>query len=276
MTTHPLVVRADEPSRIVALDWGLATTLLALGITPVGVPAPHYCNLYTVAPNLPASVTDVGLLFMPNEELIYELHPDMILIPPALVPERAVLSRTGPLAVFNLAPVLADPYGAARVETRRLATSLGRAMAGEALVAAAEQAITQAGATLTGVYDGRSVYLINMIDGRHVRIFGQGSLYQPILQALGLRNAWSSRTSFLPINETALAIEPEARIVVLDSVGDMTTPASLATDPVWQALPAVHAGRVARMGAVLENGGLPAARRFAQLLPKALLGEGHV
>lgn len=276
LATQPIAARSGTQSRIVALDWGLAITLLALGITPLGVPAPHYCDLYAGAPRLPASVIDVGLLFAPNQELIYELHPDLILIPPALLPARAMLGHCGPVTVANIAPLTADPYSAARTETQRLARVLGRAGAAATLISDTERAIAAAKAAILQSGRQRPIYLINMIDNRHLRVFGPGSLYGAVLQRLGIANAWPHPSDFLPLGLEALTDEPEAGIVILTSAGDLTTPASLAANPLWQALPAVRAGRVTRIGAVLATGGLPAAQRFANLLASAVLGPQHV
>ncbi|MCB8883597.1 ABC transporter substrate-binding protein [Acidisoma cellulosilytica] len=262
--------QAAVPHRLAVLDWGLAATVLSLGVTPIAVPAIAFYDRNLVDPVMPPGVVDVGLLFTPNFELLFELAPDLILIPPGLVSARSALARTGPVAVFNLNPFGGEPYTQARAETIRLAGALGRASSATALLAQTEVRIDQAKASLHG-YDRRPVYVINMLDGQHIRIFGKHTLYQDVLDLMGVRNAWSRPSTFLPVGIEALTEVPDARIVIVASVGDMTTPAQLAASPFWSALPSVRAGRVHRIGSVFPMGGVPSAARFATLLSAALL-----
>jgi ABC-type Fe3+-hydroxamate transport system substrate-binding protein len=244
--------------------------VLSLGVAPVGVPAIAFYNRNVVDPAMPPGVVDVGLLFTPNFELLFELAPDLIVIPPGLLPARAALARTGPVAVFNINPTGQGPYKSSCAETMRLAGMLGREPQGVALLTRTAARIDQASGSL-GRADHRPIYLINMLDGRHVRIFGRNSLYQDVLDRLGLTNAWRRPSTFLPVGIETLTEQPDARIVIIASIGDLTTPAQLAASPFWSALPSVRAGRVHRIGSVFPMGGLPSAARFANLLTGALL-----
>ncbi len=75
-------------------------------------------------------------------------------------------------------------------------------------------------------------------------------------------------TAAAPLGIEVLARVPEAAIVVVGPLPEEARRA-LATGPVWKALPAAKAGRVAVLPPVNHYGGLPAARRFARLLAAA-------
>ncbi len=262
-------VEAAVP-RLAVLDWGLAATVLALGITPIGVPAIPFYNRNVVDPAMPAQVVDVGLLFTPNFELLLELAPDRILVTPALLPARDALEQVAPLVIASLVSAAGDQYQQARAATMALAKALGREAAGLDLVARTDVIIERLRKTLSEVAH-RPVCLINLLDGRHIRIFGSGTLYQSVLDRLGLVNAWHRPSTFVPVGVETLADLPEASIIVIGSPADLANPAILGVNPFWNALPAVRAGRVQRISSVLVSGGIPAAGRLAQMLGSVLL-----
>ena len=116
----------------------------------------------------------------------------------------------------------------------------------------------------------RRVCLINLLGGRHIRIFGSGTLYQSVLDRLGLVNAWHRPSTFVPVGVETLADLPEASIIVIGSPADLANLATLGANPFWNALPAVRAGRVQRISSVLVSGGIPAAGMLAQMLGSVL------
>ncbi len=64
--------------------------LLSLGVAPVGLPAPAWYTSGIVELPLPSGVVDVGLLFQPNYDLLYELRPDLIVVTPTHASVRAL------------------------------------------------------------------------------------------------------------------------------------------------------------------------------------------
>ncbi len=269
---RPQLLRAAPGMRVAVLDWGLAETCLALGCVPAGVPAPPWYDRYAVEPPMPPGVPDVGLLFTPNLELLQELAPDAVLISPLLALLRGHLERIAPLIVASVYRPAPGAYDWAQAETRRLAERLGRAAAGAALEADCRATLAQARAALAG-YDGRPLYVLSVLDAQHVNVFGRNSLHHDVLLRLGLRNAWDGDTAgeFATLGIERLVQTPEARIIAI-AAGGGDRLGAVAASPLWQALPAVRAGRVLPVGPVLGSGGLPAARRFARLLASALAG----
>ncbi len=272
---RPTATRAASALRVAVLDWGLAETCLALGCVPAGVPAPFWYDRYAVEPPMPPGVPDVGLLFTPNFELLQELAPDAVLIPPLLGVLRGHLERIAPLIVASLYRPAPGAYLLAQQETRTLARRLNLPFAGDALADRCDAAMARARDRLS-TYDGRPLYLLSVLDDRHVNVFGPNSLHHDVLTRLGLHNAWEGSGitggEFATVGVEQLAKVPEARIIAI-TPGCGNRFDAIAANSLWQTLAPVRAGRVVSLAPVLGSGGLPAAARLADLLAAAL-GQG--
>ncbi|MGP6248994.1 ABC transporter substrate-binding protein, partial [Aeromonas salmonicida subsp. salmonicida] len=88
--------------RIATVDWTIAETLLALGVTPLAVGDVSAYRAWVGEPLLPADVVDIGLRAQPNRELLAELKPDRILISPLAAPLAPTLSRIAPVQSIAL------------------------------------------------------------------------------------------------------------------------------------------------------------------------------
>ena len=65
---------AHGAPRVVVLDWPLTEIVLSLGVVPVGVARPPWYMRVDGDPPLPSGVTDTGLLFQPNFEVLDALN----------------------------------------------------------------------------------------------------------------------------------------------------------------------------------------------------------
>ena len=260
-------------ARVVALDFGLAQTLLALGVVPAGLPSPAQYREWVVEPPLPAGVADIGGRSQPNMEALAELAPDLIL---TVAEHDAILPRLQAIAPVLRLPIyteLQDPWRLSEAAARAIGAAIGRREAAERLIAATDSRYAEARTALAG-RSVRPLLLASFLDPRHIRLYGAGSILQAALDRLGLRNAWSGRTgiwgsatvgldTLAPLTDAALfAIDPQPPAIE----------AVLAASPLWQALPLVRDGRVFTLPPVLMFGTLPAADRFASLLLPRLTG----
>ena len=120
--------------------------------------------------------------------------------------------------------------------------------------------------------------VVQFIDERHVRVFGRHSLFEAVMQRLGLRNAWQGETNAWGFSvaslEQFLAI-PEARLVVVDPI-PVGVSEKLQEPGLWQHLPLVQNAPVLHLPATWSFGGMLAARRFATLLGEALQEQASV
>lgn len=262
----------ERPVRVVSLDYALTETLLELGVEPVGVPDLDGYDRWVVEPELPPDVVDVGSTFDPNVELIQQLDPDLILTTPFLAGVRHRLDRIAPtvsLAIYS--PGDGGAYESAKEVTRRLGERLGREEAARDLIRRVDSTLARAREALRPHRDG-PVYLVRFMDPRHVRVFGEESLFDDVMERVEIPNAWRGETNywgFSTVGIEALATGRPARLFYLDPPprGVLST---LEESGLWSRLSFVEAGRVHPFPTVLQFGGLPSAERFARLLVERL------
>jgi len=146
-----LVTATDATSatpRIATVDWTIAETLLALGVTPmaVGDVAPY--RAWVGEPQLPAGVIDIGLRAQPNRELLAELKPDLILISPLAAPLAPTLSRIAPVHSIALYEPGTDLWLRLREATLTIAALVNKETEAERQLAALDQADADTAAPL--------------------------------------------------------------------------------------------------------------------------------
>ena len=264
---------AHQP-RIAVIDWGLTETLLGLGVTPIAVAQTEGYRRWVQAPELPASVADLGLRVEPNLELLSQLKPDMILITPQFAASRPQLERIAPVHMLAIYTPEAEAYIGAQRVTRELAELLGREAQGEAMIARIDATMARVKERLAS----RALppfYVLTFLDERHVRLFGKQSIYQGVLDRVGLRNAWSGPTNYWGFSQQGierLAEEPGAALLYLEPMPPGTAE-GLAASALWQQLPAVREQRLYGLPPVWSFNGLMAAERFANLLEARLAPE---
>ncbi|MGE4373787.1 MAG: ABC transporter substrate-binding protein [Xanthobacter sp.] len=270
--------------RIVAMDFGLAETLIEMGAPPVAVPNPASWADWVVEPPLPATVVNLGTDREPNLELLATLKPDLIVTTPYLAAIRPVLERFAPTRTFSIyAPPGGHPFDLSIAATRDLAALIARPEAGEALIARAEETMAQAKRQLEAAGAGKApLMVVSFLDANHARIYGAGSLFGDVMTRCGLDNGWTRHSNYWGFNTVgieALAQNPTSRLLYLEPVSPDTL-RKLDESPLWNSLPFVQAGHVQRLPPVLMFGMLPSAMRFARqlvrhLAPDAGEGGGH-
>lgn len=267
-TLVTLPAHAMPTPRIVSLDYGVATTLMALGIEPVGVADAVDWEVWVVEPKLPDRVIDVGNDLQPNLELLAAMKPDLILTTPYLAASDAALAQIAPVTRITVYVEGPPPLERAIAETARLGTILGREREAEAFLATAEAEFAECRAQLARIAPP-PVALVSFVDPRHARVYGAHGLFDDVLQRIGIKNAWQGPSSFWGFHTIALeelaAVPPETRLIAIEPVLPDVEP-TLARSPLWNELPFVEAGRVSRVPAVLMFGMVPAALRCARLL----------
>ena len=260
MLTGPAAFAA-APGRIVVLDWALAETLVALGVAPLAVAeAPLYAKR-VVQPALPAKTRDVGLRNWPNLEALRALRPDLILTLQGYGVPIARLEQIGPVRALPLYTAERQPLRLATAAARDLATLIGRETACARLLAQLDQALTPAPKA------DAPVLILKFADDRVLDIYGPGSLFDDVLRAKVLRNAWQGPTNiwgFASAGIEVLARYPEARLLIIEPL-----PVGLSASALWQAMPQVRAGRVSILPATWVFGAVPSALRFAGFLEQA-------
>ena len=256
--------------RIATVDWTIAETLLALGVTPLAVGDVSAYRAWVGEPLLPADVVDIGLRAQPNRELLAELKPNRILISPLAAPLAPTLSRIAPVQSIALYDPQTDLWQRLHEATLTIAALVNKTAEANVLLTDLNRELEQMKQTLPAELP--PLLVVQFIDERHVRVFGRHSLFEAVMQRLGLRNAWQGETNAWGFSvaslEQFLSI-PEARLVVVDPI-PVGVSERLQEPGLWQHLPLVQQAPVLHLPAVWSFGGVLAARRFATLLSEAL------
>ena len=261
--------------RIATVDWTIAETLLALGVTPLAVGDAGPYQAWVGEPRLPAGVVDIGLRTQPNRELLAELKPDHILISPLAAPLAPTLSRIAPVSTIALYDGQTDLWQRLHEVTLTLARMVGKTAEGERLLAGLDRDLAKMQGRLPA--DLPPLLVVQFIDERHVRVFGRHSLFEAVMTRLGLRNGWQEQTNdwgFSVVSIEQFMALPTARLVVVDPI-PVGVSERLQEPGLWQHLPLVRQAPVLHLPAVWSFGGVLAARRFAGLLSEALLQDAE-
>lgn len=260
--------------RVVSLDYGLASTLLSLGLPPVGISDLADWGRWVVEPVMPRSVVDIGSAYEIDFEILIQLKPDVILTTPyldELLPRLQPIAKVLRLEIFTTdsGPVLPSAIAA----TRKLAAELGRENEAELFVARSDAFFGQCRERLAG-RAVPPVALVTFMDERHARIYSSPGLFHNALERIGVRNAWTRQSNYwgfetIGIEQLSAIADPDARLIVFDPVPPDVLP-KLADSPLWQALPFSQPGHMSVVPPALMFGMVNEAMRFAGLVTNAL------
>lgn len=270
--------QARAAGGICALDWTSAQALLSLGIVPHGLPEIDRYRRSVIEPAVPEGVPDIGARAEPNLELLDRLAPARFVTDGMLSAVRGRLERIAPLILYQSFDTGSGEsegrngqLAFAIASLRGLAGELGVPEAAELAVARLDRALDEARARLTGVVT-RPLYVLSVLDGRRVLIHGRNSLYQALLDRLGIANAWTGPSGpygHATVTMDRLTGRPEAGLVNIGSEGKRALEA-LAALPLFAGLPFLREGRVTILPPILFYGGVPTAERFVRLLGERL------
>lgn len=260
--------------RIVSLDYGVASTLLSLGVTPVGVSDLADWSKWVVEPVMPGSVNDLGNSFEVNFEILRALNPDVILTTPfldELLPKLEPLAKTVRLDVFS--PEAGPALPAAITATRKLAAILGREKQADIFLDQSEDVFRSCRALLAK-RSPPALGLISFMDARHARIYSSPGLFDGVLQRLGLTNAWTEPSNYwgfetIGIEELSGVADPNAMLLAFEPVPGDVLP-KLAESPLWNRLAFSRPGHLLILPSVLMFGMVNEALRLARLLTDIL------
>lgn len=265
---------AARGPRLAAVDWAMAETAMALGHPPVALAELiAFRDAAVVQP--PQGTIDLGLRGMPNLEALSLVAPDLILSSSYYSADQPRLERIAPVFTRTLYAAGEPAFPKVMTLLAELAERLDNPAAGTRAQAAA-QAEFAALAVRAQPFAARDCLMFELGDSRHIRVFGDDSLFNGALEAIGLRNAWAARTRFAfaaPVPLERLAEFPEARLVIAGDIPPQVE-RGLRSAALWNSLPPVREGRVCRLPQLRPFAGIPSALRFAHELVTSLEGRG--
>ncbi len=271
----------DEPAvnpqslRVMSVDWSQTETLLALGITPIASAQQADYNAWVKSPRLPDSTVDVGLRNQPNVERLAELDLDTIFLSPRFASLEPQLSKITAVKILGLYKVGEVDWSAVVDFTRRMASQIDALPQAERLITRSENRLSELKQRLPANLP--PVVLVQFMDSKHVRVFGDNSIYQVALDQLGIENGWQQATNAWGFALTGVDKLQglEGQIVVVDPL-PLGVKAHLNTNQYWQYLVRESGHPALSIDAVWSFGSMLSAVRFAELLSAALMSSKHV
>ncbi|WP_162500912.1 ABC transporter substrate-binding protein [Modicisalibacter coralii] len=263
---------------LATFDFAIAETLDAIGHPPTFVSGLAGYETYSRQPDIIPTATDLGYRHLPNLELLASQPPDAILIsPPAhvnLIPKLRKIADVKEYPLYNNYPGKAaiDHWQILEDLTRQLGALTKDPPAAEQYIARTDRHFDELINRLGNV--DSPVLIVRLMDERHARVYGHGSVEGMVLKRLGLHNAWEGKLGnwgFTTVTARAL-LDIKARIVFLDSPYDPPGgQRKLLQKGLWQHWPSVLRNDYAILSLDYWSwGGFPAARRFANSLVDGL------
>ncbi|MFP4138364.1 MAG: iron-siderophore ABC transporter substrate-binding protein [Halomonas sp.] len=257
------------PPRLATLDWTLAETLVALEAPPLAVAQVDAYHAWVEEPALPDTTIDLGLRSQPSLELLASLEPERILISPMFANLAPRLERIAPVESLPLYSPERDTWAEMRELTLSLGELVDRPEAAKELIETTEAKLDKLSQEVAG--DRPPLLIVQFMDERHVRVFGDNGLFEAVLDRLGLDNAWSGDTNAWGYSlvgiETLAGLD--ARLVVVEPYPAGVREA-LDDSGLWQHLVESSRGAPIVLPPAWSFGALPSAARFADQLVSAL------
>ncbi|MBM7046478.1 iron-siderophore ABC transporter substrate-binding protein [Rhizobium lusitanum] len=254
---------------IASLDYGLASTLLALGVTPAAIASLADWDRWVVEPKMPAGVVDLGTTNEINLEILASLKPALILTTPYLAPLKPRLEAISPIMELTIYAEGGEALQRSIEATRLLAAAIGRQQQAEDFLTQSEQFFDDC-ASRVNKLKPPPLTLVNFVDQRHARIYGGTGLYQNVMTRIGLRNAWTGTGNFWGFETIGLeqlaTLDQSLRLIAFEPLIPPNILDNLQDSPLWTSLPFVQAGRVSVLPGTLMFGMVQEAERFARIL----------
>ncbi|GGN18191.1 MULTISPECIES: ABC transporter substrate-binding protein [Marinomonas] len=270
--TTPFVSAQEQDMKVAVIDWTQIETLLALGIQPIGAAQVADYNAWVKSPTIPAITADLGLRTQPNLERLSELKPERIFISPMFQSLAPQLSRIAPVTSIALYKKDNVSWQALKTYTRTIAKDTNKEDAAEALIQSAQNKLAEL--TTQVPANAAPLLMVQFMDARHVRVFGNNSMYKIAANQIGLKNAWQGDTNSWGFSLVGIdkLLGIKGQIVVIEPLpaGVMT---NLQQDAFWQYLVTQTGHPMLTIAPVWSFGAIPSTVRFATLLTAALNKE---
>ncbi|EHJ93415.1 ABC transporter substrate-binding protein [Vreelandella boliviensis] len=260
---------AEESKKLVVFDYAIADTLSALHQPPLAMAGLAQYRRFYREPLLPYT-RELGQRFQPNFEYLASLEPDAILIsPPAHLNLEGKLSHIADVIKIPLFGENLNIWQNLEQLTKEVGELSGQQQQAEELIDSVEARMSEIAAQIER--SDKSLFVAEILDDRHLRLYGAGSLEDMVLTRLGLENAWQGPTnewgfSILTISE---AFQLEGRFILLrPAYSKYLTDSALPTSGLWQHW--LNDTPVSIEANYWPWGGFFSALRFAELLVEAL------
>ena len=240
-------------TKVVALEWNAAESLVSLGVMPTGVADVAGYGDYVKAAPLDEGVTDVGGRGEPSVDAIAGLAPDLVVTTNDLA-DTAIkqIEKIAPVLVIRGADA-SDNMGQMEKNLDAIATLTGTEAEAKTLVSDMDDKIAEGKAALEAADLSGAGFALSdnySYNGEiTIRPFLKGALLSDVAEKLGLVNAWTGEGDadygLGSADVEALTTLPaDVKYLSFSSPdGDIYTN-ELAANPIWTSLPFVQSGDV--------------------------------
>lgn len=260
---------------VLTLDFAIAETLFEILDSPVAMGGVNNYKSWTGEGSTPLSLVNIGTIPQPNKELISTINITTILSPPQyrhLEDSLAKIASVEQLSPYNDNPI--TNWEKMIAFTEDIGSYVDREREANLLILESEEHFRRLLSNSSSI--SSPLLIVQFLDERHVRIYGENSLPGTVLDQLGLDNAWdgpSNRWGVSTINISEL-FNYDTNLVIIDTSHLPSRKAvqeSIMTSDLWNRLPSVQKNKTALIDANFwVFGAIPSAIRFADSLFYAL------
>ena len=248
-------IKLEKPAtRVVALEWGEAESLVSLGAGLVGVADKKGFATWDKAVTLPAGVKDVGVRGEPSIDSIVALQPDLVVANGAdgATPMVTQIEKYVPVLLTKGADA-SDDWARLQGDVLMMATATGTEAKGNELLQQMDTTLAEGKTAIAAAGNGGRPFL--MADGWKegstvsIRMFAEGSEVSVIGERLGLVNAWKQKgDKAWGLGQTDVEglsgyKDPELHFFYSASEDDVFAD-GLDTSKIWTGLPFVQEGNL--------------------------------
>lgn len=282
----PLENNATQ-NNILALDWGVASTLTAIGVPVLATGDLHSYPKWVMTPALPASTLDMGSRFSPNPELLAQMPIDTIIDTDFYQHLRSMYGDAHHIS-FVVEGVKHGSDGTPKTianweEYAGAVASLGQQLGHHdgalAYLEAAKAQMIRHGQTFkTATPHIKKLAIAQFSDSKNLRLYANNSLFKPAtelmgveLATLGVGNAWGYAD--LTLGELS-ELDDETCLIVIEPFSPMLQ-AELSDTALWQRLGFGKERCFAILPPVWTFGGVPSMVGFAESLAGATFSHAQ-
>jgi iron complex transport system substrate-binding protein len=262
------------PKKIIVTDWALLQQLLTLGIEPIGAPELQRYQQYVGSPELPATISDIGLRRSPDLAAVRKLQADTIILgtgqkdlfrPFSLLTQR-VLYFTSFSDRYN-------NYDKARQRLLELGVLVDKEDLAKEKLAAMDKRLIQLRQQVQQHFANQppKVTLIRFSSSEKVLVYGANSLPLASINALGLNSALDTETTKWGYKEVYIEELSAIDTGLIFYIAPFTNDQPLTDSNLWQQLPAYVKANIYPMPPAWSHGGALSVLHTSELLTRLLL-----
>ncbi|WP_443566095.1 TroA family protein [Psychrobacter sp. 1Y11] len=263
---------------IASPDWGNAATLIAMGYAPIATGDVRTWHRWVGTPGLPPTITDLGIRYMPNAELVAQLPVDLVVDNFFYEHARNLYGDVPAESVMSAAKGDTAVWEDYTEPTRKLGALIEDPQLAEDYIVKSRQDIAAASEQLQRRYpEFKKFAVVQFADANNLRMYVANSLFEPALAqmdkelvVLGEGNQWG----FVPLRMGDLAqLDDEVCLLIVDPLSPITR-AEIEDSLIWQRLGYGDTRCMGELPPVWIYGGMSSLVSLADNLANVTLNGG--